>query len=205
MAHVKCHKTWPPWKLSENFEHSGPRKLKQLFVGSNRKLVPWCFPAEVPPLSRSHHLNLGHCVGETCGSSISVRLQSTGTGEFMELRSFPGLFQFTNSICLGNVGGQGQKKGAEFHFDFWIETTEAVNTAENFGKACRALGNMCVSSQARHWACGLSGAEWILWDVPNPPIFQAAAKEVRQAGAVQPLLRALFTEEWLGFEVVFFV
>lgn len=47
----------------------------------------------------------------------------------MELRSFPGLFQFTNSICLGNVGGQGQKKGAEFHFDFWIETTEAVNTA----------------------------------------------------------------------------
>eukprot|EP00434_Breviolum_minutum_P038641 symbB.v1.2.034285.t3/scaffold4397.1/size40204/5 len=37
-------------------------------------------------------------------------------------------------------------------------------------QACRALGNMCVSSQA-------------------------AAKEVRQAGAVQPLLRALFTEE----------
>lgn len=37
-------------------------------------------------------------------------------------------------------------------------------------QACRALGNMCVSSQA-------------------------AAKEVRQAGAVQPLLAALFTEE----------
>lgn len=37
------------------------------------------------------------------------------------------------------------------------------------------------------------------------PRCEAAAKEVRQAGAVQPLLRALFTEEWLGFEFeVFF-
>ena len=34
----------------------------------------------------------------------------------------------------------------------------------------------------------------------SPRILEAAAKEVRQAGAVQPLLRALFTEERLGFE-----
>ena len=51
-------------------------------------------------------------------------------------------------------------------------------------QACRAIGNMCVSSQVGWWGGGRVCA-------------QVAARELRQAGAVQPLLAALLTEETL--------
>lgn len=100
-------------------------------------------------------------------SAVPLLVEAVNNGQTAELRENAARALANLPMCdaantqiiikAGGVTALVQLVGADFPYGCRAQ-------------ACRALGNMCVSSQA-------------------------AARQVRQAGAVQPLLRALFTEE----------